>query len=122
MAGIDAFFVSYAGPSSLAFLPFDRPILLLLTIRYEVSVTDPLKWALVVWGELTTLSWELPYNDARRMYIMPTVSHITHRYCLHAHTNPPRPSGWRNRPRPVRNEPTAPGDPPLARSTQSAGA
>jgi hypothetical protein len=45
MAGIDAFFVSYAGPSSLAFLPFDRPILLLLTIRYEVSVTDPLKWA-----------------------------------------------------------------------------
>jgi len=27
-------------------------------------------------GGLATLSWELPYNDARRMCIMPNVSHI----------------------------------------------
>jgi len=35
---------SYALPASLAYLPFDRPVLLIVTIRYEVTVADPDAW------------------------------------------------------------------------------
>jgi len=44
MTAVDAFVTSYALPASLAYLPFDRPVLLIVTIRYEVTVADPDAW------------------------------------------------------------------------------
>ena len=44
MATVDAFLVSYALPTSLAFLPFDRPILLVVPVRYETGAASPDAW------------------------------------------------------------------------------
>lgn len=44
MATVDAFVVSYAMPSTLLYLPFDRPILLIVPVRYEVGAADPAAW------------------------------------------------------------------------------
>ena len=44
MATVDAFLVSYALPTSLAFLPFDRPILLVVPVRYETGAASPTAW------------------------------------------------------------------------------